>query len=167
VTPDPLGLVTRLGILKYLADQINAARKERLGPEATEAFPVGSRIPIMIGDAHAGFLSIPQPRKSAKVISEAKFLAWVRDKHPSEIVTEPRVRESFADLVLKSVRERGGWLDKATGELADVPGVERGEGDPFPVVDLHDNAGDVIAAAWQGHQAEFRELLALPAGDAP
>ena len=88
----------------------------------------------------------------------------MQDNHPTEIV--PSVRGSFTDLVLRSVRERGGWLDKSTGELTDVPGVERSFGDPYPKVDLEDGAGDVIGAAWRGGLIDIGHMLALEGGEA-
>lgn len=166
MTTNPLTAAIQLGIIKYLTDHLSAARKNDLGPAVIATLAPGARVPIKIGDELIGWLSIPQPRKTAEVTSEAKFQAWVEEKHPSEIVTDPRVRPSFAELVLKSVRERGGYLDKGTGELADVPGVERGTGEPYPKVDLEDGAGLVIAAAWRDGSINIGQMLALEAGGA-
>lgn len=167
MSTDPLAAAIQLGIIKYLTDHLSAARKNDLGPAVIATLAPGARVPIKIGDQLIGWLSIPQPSRKAEVTSEAKFRAWVEEKHPTEIVTDPRVRPSFADLVLKSVRERGGYLDKATGELTDVPGVERSTGDPYPKVDLEDGAGDVIAAAWRDGAINIGQMLALESGGAP
>lgn len=164
---DPLTLATHLGVLKYLSDWLNATRKEELGPQAVKEFPVGSRVPVMIAGQHAGFLTIPQPRKTATVTSEAQFLAWVKKNHPTEVVTIPQVRPSFAELVLKSVKDRGGWVDKKTGELVQVPGVTSGEGDAYPMVKLSDGAEAIIAAAWLAGKLDLGEMLALPASESP
>ncbi len=162
-TTDPFALVTQLGILKYLADGIKGVR-ERDGKTAAASLPTGTRMPVMIAGTHAGFVAVQAGRKTANVTGEAAFLAWVTKHHPSEVVTTPHVRESFQDNVLKSVRERGGWPDKATGEVVDVPGVTTREGDPYPVVTLADGAENVIAGAWRAGEIDLAGMLALPAG---
>lgn len=163
---DPFTAAVQLGIIAYLKAHLENARKNDLAPVVLAALPPGSRLPIKVGDTLIGWLSVPQPRKTAEVISEAKFLAWVGEKHPTEIVTDPRVRPSFEALVLKSVKERGGWPDRETGELlTDIPGVTSGTGDPYPKVDLEDDAGTVIAAAWREGRVDLPAMLALPAAE--
>lgn len=163
MSTDPLALVARLGVLKYLSDRLNTARKEDLGPQAVAAFPVGSRLPVMIGGEHAGWLSIPQPRRTASVTNEARFLAWAKELFPTEVVKVEQVRSSFQANVLQSVKDRGGWVDKATGELVDVPGVEVKDGDPYTKVDATEGMGDIIGRAWLAGELDLREMLALPA----
>ena len=152
----------QLAVIKYITDHLAAVRKTDLAPGVVAALAPGARLPIKIGDTLVGWLSIPKPSRKAAIVNEAKFLTWVQDNHPTEIV--PSVRGSFTDLVLRSVRERGGWLDKSTGELTDVPGVERSFGDPYPKVDLEDGAGDVIGAAWRGGLIDIGHMLALEGG---
>lgn len=158
--PGPFDVATQLGVVKFLSDKLTAARKEDLGPQATSALPVGTRLPVMVGGEHIGWLSIPQPRTTATVADPAKFLAWAREHAPTEIVEA--VRESFTRNVLESVKARGGWLDKATGEVVEVPGVTVSQGDPYPKVDLADGAGDAIGKAWRAGQIDLGQMLALP-----
>jgi hypothetical protein len=165
VSTDPFAVAVQLGIIAYISGKLSDARKNDLGPAATQALPVGTRLPIKIGDDLIGWLSIPQPRKGATVTGEAQFLAWARDNAPTEVVTVEQVRPSFASLVLESVKKNGGWLDKSDGEYKPVPGVTASEGDPYPKVDLSGDAGAVIAAAWRDGQVDIRQMLALPAAE--
>ena len=162
---DPLAAAIQLAVIKYVTDHLSAARTNDLSPQVIATLAPGARLPVKVGDELIGWVSIPQPRKTAEVVSEAKFRAWVEETHPTEIVTDPRVRPSFEALVKQSVKDRGGYLNRATGELADVPGVERAVGDPYVKVDLEDRAGDIIAAAWRDGSINIGEMLALEAGD--
>ena len=164
---DPLALVTQLGILKALADLVNRARKEELGPQAVAAFPAGARLPIMVGGKQIGWLSFPAARKSAEVTSEARFLAWAKANCPTEVETIERVRPNFQQNVLTQVKDKEGWLDKGSGERIVPPGVTASEGDRYPRVEpLFDGAMEIIAEAWRTGGIDVGSLLALPAGEA-
>lgn len=160
-TPDPFDVATQLGVVKFLSDKLTAARKEDLGPQVTSTLPVGTRLPVMVGGEHIGWLSIPQPRTTASVVNDARFLAWVKENFPTEIVTVEQVRESFAKNVLESVKAHGGWRTK-NDTVIDVPGVTVSQGDPYPKVDLAEGAGEAIGKAWRGGQIDLGQMLALP-----
>lgn len=162
MSADPMDLATRLGVLKFIADQVNQARKEDLGPEFVDTVAPGARLPVKIGDEVIGWVSVPKPTQKAVITSEAKFLAWAREHAPTEVVTVEQVRPSFAGLVLRSVKERGGWVDKSTGEYLPVPGVEVQTGDPYARAELGDGAEDAIRRAWRSGDLNLGGLLALP-----
>jgi hypothetical protein len=152
-------------IAKWLTERIVAARKDDLEPQAVTALPVGSRIPVELGGTVAGVVSRPRPTAGATIRNPAKFLAWVEEHRPGEVETVRQVRQSFADAVKRSVKERGGWLDPATGEVIHVPGVEQTEGNPVVRVELASGAEEAIAAAWRAGDIDVGAVLALPAGD--
>lgn len=100
--------------------------------------PDGERVKV-------GDIRVDAAPTTAKVANEAAFLAWVREHHPSEIVEA--VRPAFARRVLDQVRQDGGWVDQATGELVDVPGVVVETGEPRVVVTSIRGAAEVLAEA--------------------
>jgi hypothetical protein len=116
----------------------------------------------MVGGQQIGWMSVVAGRKTATVTGEAAFLAWAREHHPTEVVTVEIVRPSFAANVLAAVKDKGGWLDKETGEVVPVPGVTEGEGDPYPKVDPFDTAGEIIGEAWRAGKVDLPGVLALP-----
>src|SRR5690606_30519233 len=73
------------------------------------------------------------------------FTAWVAERVPAEGVQV--VRESSAKTVLDAGKRDGGWVDKATGELDQVPGVALAQDDPYPSVRLTEAAPQPTTAA--------------------
>ena len=154
-------------IAKWLTERIVAARREELEPAAVRALPVGSRIPVVLDGVSAGAVSRPKPTVRVSVTNPLKFLAWTEEHRPGEVETVRQVRQSFTDAVKRSVKEHGGWLDQATGEVTPVPGVEAAEGDPSVRVELAPEAEAAIAAAWRAGLIDLGAVLALPAGGEP
>lgn len=163
--PDPFGIALHLVLVKYLSDRLAEVRRDDLGPKATEALPETMRVPVMLGGRAAGTVSMPRPSVRVSVTNAAKFRAWVEEHRPGEIEVIRSVRPSFAEAVRKSVREHGGWLDKTSGEVTPVPGVEASAGDPSVRVELADDAGEVIGAAYRAGLLDLGSVLALPSGD--
>ena len=150
-------------VAKWLTERLIAGRREELEPQAVRALPEGTRIPVVLGGANAGTVSRPKTATGATVKHPLKFLAWVREYRPGEIETVEQVRQSFADAVRKSVKEHGGWLDPATGEVIPVPGIEQTEGSPVVRVELAPDAEAAIARAWRSGAISLDTVLALPA----
>lgn len=162
MTADSMSLEDWLALLKFVADKVSDARRKQYGPQFVKAYAPGVRIPAKIGGEVIGWVSVPKPTQKAVVTDEAKFLAWAKEHAPTEVVTVEQVRPSFAALVLRSVKERGGWLDKSIGEYVPVPGVEVETGEPYARAELSDGAEDVIRRAWRSGDLNLGGLLALP-----
>jgi hypothetical protein len=103
-----------------------------------------------------GAVCLSAGRTSAKVTDPAAFLAWVAQRHPSELVQA--VRDSFTKKILDAVTAAGEPVDTATGEV--IPGVEVTTGDPFLTVRPTDEAKTRMRETLQASG-----LLALPAGE--
>jgi hypothetical protein len=161
---DPFAAARFLLVAKWLTERLIGARRDELEPAAVRALPVGSRIPVVLDGVTAGTVSRAKPAVRVSVTNPLKFLAWTEEHRPGEVEVVRQVRQSFADAVKRSVKEHGGWLDTATGEVTPVPGVEVSEGDPSVRVELASGAEAAIAAAWRSGQINLAEVLALPAG---
>jgi len=148
-------LALRLAVHKALTDQLTKMRSQ-LNEEARREMEPGDRITAKLPSGEkVGSVTLTQGRVSARVVDKDAFTRWVAERFPTEVVQV--VRESFAKTVLDAVKRDGGWVDKATGEIVQVPGVAVTEDDPYPSVRLTRDAHQLIAEAWQ--RGELAELV--------
>lgn len=159
-----LSLAERLALVQFLTQMLASARADDLGPRAGAEMAAGERYAAKFGGtAPAAWVSMPKPSARASVTSQAAFLAWCEERFPSEVETVRQVRPSFAAKMRQLVKERGGWINKDTGELIPVPGIEASEGEPAVRVELTEDAARIIGAAWAAGDIALGEVLALPA----
>jgi hypothetical protein len=181
-------LTQRLALWKYLTARL-AALHEDLKPQATAEMPSGSRIPVMFGGNHAGWVSMPKPaQRAAYVSSEKDLLAWaekhypghvettetavvtaevldvLREHLPGAIVPGRRVNPDWVADLTSALRDPGYYITSAGERLTGVPGITLPDPvPPVPHVDLTSNAEQIIGAARQAGGIPFGDLLALPA----
>lgn len=116
----------------------------------------------------------PGGKVTAQVADEEALLAWLTEHCPSEVHivpehTVPEVRTpraSFLPMLLDAVAKDGGWINKETGELLDVDGVETSLTGPSGgglMVTKADGASDLIRAAITSGAFNVADVLALPA----
>ena len=185
-----LTLAQKLALAKFLTDALKKLRDSDLVPQSAAEMPPGSRIPVMFGTEHAGFVTMPQPSKKAAYVSDEKaLLVWAEKNYPAKVepVTEVRVdddliaflAEHYPSALEESRRVQPAWVDDIKGALKDkgayitltgeklteVPGITLPVPDPpSPRVNLEPGAADIIAAAWRAGDIPVADLLALPAG---
>lgn len=160
MTPHELAL--KLAVLRVLSDHIKDARTTA-DEQARETLHAGDRITAALPDgSKVAAVSLANGRKGAKVVDEAAFTAWVTARHPDEVV--PTIRDSFKKKVLDAVKADGGMVDRTTGELVEIPGVEPTEGDPYPSVRLAPGAAELVQQAWtDGTLAHVLAEIVTPA----
>jgi len=147
-------IATRLVVLKELRDRIDQARAET-NIDLIVAGEAGDRTTAKLDGETIGSVSIAQGRETAQVIDEAALTEWVTKHRPDEIEHVTRVRSSFLTVLLKAVKEHGGWLDKTTGEFLHVDGVDVRVGDPFVQVRSVTGAAELVAKAWAERRFEI------------
>lgn len=125
-------------------DEVDAEAKKLLQQqyEATRA----TKAEITLGDdAHTPFATVTRVggESEAKVTDQAAFQAWVRDTYPDHFDfriiparTEIVIDQGFTAAVLAQITAAGGgtpqYVDQATGEIHEVPGVGiRGTRSPY------------------------------------
>lgn len=135
--PDPAAVkaaVTRKAVLKALADQIG----EELADASTEVQDLLDKQAAVTGSTKfdatlpdgtkVGSVSLTGGEPAARITNEDAFTDWVREAYPSEAVTEivRSVRATFTARILAEMTAAGvpRIVDKTSGELHDVPGVE-------------------------------------------
>lgn len=140
--PDPAavrGAVTRLAALGALLDEVKAAYaaaraevQQHLDQQyqATGTTTVDALLP---GGTRVGSVSRTGGEATAQIVDDEAFTAWVRDNYPSEHVVEiipmqvrTSVRPAWQAQALAAMTAAGvpRYVDEATGEVHDVPGVE-------------------------------------------
>jgi hypothetical protein len=147
-------IATRLVVLRHLRDRIDQARTAS-NIDLLEAGEVGDRTTAKLDGETIGSVTLTRGRETAQVIDEAALTAWVTDHYPSEIEHVTKVRPAFVAVLLKTVKENGGWIDKVTGEFHHVDGVDIRVGDPYVSVKPADGSAEVVAKAWQERRIEI------------
>ena len=157
-------LARTLLLIKVFTDEMNRRRKTDLAPEASEIMPAGTRLPVLIAGKQAGWVSMPRPSTRASVTDERKLLAFVEERFGSEVEMVKQVRPKFVELLKKSAKDHGGWVDAGTGgEVIPIPGISVETGEASPRTEAADGAFQMIADALaEGALAEVRHILALP-----
>lgn len=146
--------------LKALADAV----KDRLAEvrsqtqellEKAEAESGARQVAAMLPDGTTvAVLSLPDVKPAARVIDEDAYRAWVQQTFPTEIsrrfVTE--VQAAFTNRLLGEMTAAGvaRVVDRETGEMHDVPGVEvKPTRSRSHSLRLKPDGASRIAAAWQ------------------
>lgn len=152
----------RAAVLKALvkvitssADDGKAALKDVM--DALEIDSLAARLPDGTKVAN---LNRAGGNTSARVTDEGKFLAWVLENRPGEVVQE--VRDSYRKHLLEAMDKARALVDPETGEV--VPGVEFVPGKDWLTVNFKPGGEDAIKAAWQSGRLSLDAMLALPSG---
>lgn len=171
---DTRALATRLVALRVLKDAVAAAdiatRAALLvallvGDRATAAVTGPDGKPVTIGTVTAA--NPPTKGTSASVTDMDAFLKWCWKHAHSEVQTVTVVRPAFQRKLLQVVEACGGWVDPATSEVVDVPGVTftpPSDGRPYLMVKPADNADAEVRAAWADGRLRFADLAAIEDG---
>lgn len=140
--------------LKEIRDRVDAEREKRKAQFLADG-EEGDRTTAKLDGQIIGAVSIVKARETAKIVDEAALTQWVMSHFPTEIETINRVRTSFLNVILKSVKENGGWIDAKTGEFLAVDGVDVAVGDPYVSVKVADGASEIVAKAWSERRIEI------------
>jgi hypothetical protein len=153
-------LATRMLVVAAVQDRLKAIDQE-LRAQAKSRLTVGDRVTGFLDPedpkgSKLGTVTMTEGSEYVAVKDSAAFLAWVIENHPDEVESNPTVRPAFSKAVTESVKRDGGWIDPESGELVEVPGVEKDVGDPKPMVRKTGDAGKLVAAALAA--GKLREL---------
>ena len=112
----------RAAVLKTLADDVGSAvtdGKDSLRP-VMEDLGIKSLAARLPDGREVATLTLAGGTASPRITDPGKFLAWVKEAHPTE--TEVIVRPDYAKTLLDQIAKAGRPVDPRSGEV--VPGVE-------------------------------------------
>lgn len=161
-------IAMQAAVLKALLDEVSARVKvakadaeaafEATGTTGTvPQLPDGTKIATV---TYAGGDS-----RSATVIDENAYLAWVLKEHPEQM--ELTVRPSYTKGLLDAAEKAGQPVDPSTGET--VPGVRVKNSTPYVSIRFKPGAREAVAAAWRAGELPGVEIVApavIEAGEA-
>ena len=155
----------RAAILKALLTAIEVTSKDGKASlkDVMDALDIDSLAARLPDKTKVAAIRRAGGKSSAKVKDEAKFLRWVQENRPGEIV--PTVRESYQKTLLETLDKQGDLVDPETGEV--VPGVEFVTGTAYLTVNFEPGGEEAIRQAWREQRISLDSLLALPAGGEP
>ena len=165
---DAYAIAQTMLLFKVLTDRMAKVRKESLNEDAASWMPAGTRLPVLIGGRQAGWVSMPKPRTTTSVADEKELTAFVEKRFPGEVetVSTTRIRPAFVTALKAAFEDDGGWVDEATGEVVEIPGLKSTIGDPIPRVEADTDAFEVVLDAMRtGELGDVNDLLALPVAD--
>jgi hypothetical protein len=168
---DPFALARHLAVIKLLSQVIAERRGE--ADQISHDLPPGTSLPAMFGGQKAATVTIPKPSVYAKETDKRQLTEWVKANFPEQVITSYSVSEPFLRTLKDAVKKYGGWLDTASGEVQEVPGLKRvsAEGGGTPRVTLEtrkdlpiedSDAYKIISAAHRRGEIDLSEtILAL------
>ena len=152
----------QLAAVSLIADEAKKA-KDRLRAELqAEMDELGAdRVKAELGDDVVAYVTTSKPKFKWEVINERKFLEWVKENHPSEIVES--VRESFRDVVFDKFNQIDDFGQKlvvdSNGQLVDWLIGQFAE--PYLVTKFHSDGREKLREAIVSNSIEPKKLLEL------
>ena len=141
-------IAMQAAVLKALLDEVSA-RVKVAKADAEVAFretgTTGAGAQLPDGTKIATVTYAGGDSKSARVIDENAFLAWVLKEHPEQM--ELVVRPTFQRGLLDAAEKAGQPVDPSTGET--VPGVTVKNTTPYVSIRFKPGAKEAVAAAWR------------------
>jgi hypothetical protein len=165
---EDLVLLVAAALVKREVGQADGERRRalvsELAEDLTSTMVPGDRTTVRVRDATGepvaiGTVRVDDGPVTVTVTNPRAFLDWVRATAESEI--EETVREAYTKRVADMVRKHGGVVDPNTGEIAEVPGMTRTQGQPKVVVTPAPGAKEALAA-WYSRKNWLSHLIKAP-----
>lgn len=148
----------KLATVSLIADEAKKM-KDKLRAELQEEMDSlgADRVKAELGDEVVAYVTTSKPKFKWEVINERKFVDWVAENHPTEIVES--VRESFRDVIL----DKFNYLD----EVAIDPNGEPVDwlvghiSEPYLTTKFHSDGRERLREALVSNSIEARKVLEL------
>ena len=148
----------RLAAVSLIADEAKKM-KDKLRAELQEEMDSlgADRVKAELGDEVVAYVTTSKPKFKWEVINERKFVDWVADNHPTEIVES--VRESFRDVILDKFTYLDDLVIDPNGEPVDW--LEGSISDPYLVTKFQGEGRDRLKDAIIGKAIDTSKVLEL------
>lgn len=168
---EDLVLLVAAALVKREVGQADGERRRALVSDLVEdltsTMVPGDRTTVRVRDATGkpvaiGTVRVDDGPVTVTVTNPRAYLDWVKATAESEI--EETVREAYTKRVAEMVKRHGGVMDPNTGEVAEVPGMTRTQGQPKVVVTPTAGAKEALTA-WYSHQNWLSRLVKAPTSE--
>ena len=151
-------LSLELAAIAMIADAAKKRKDELRAQLQAEMDGIGAdRVKAELDGDVIAYVTTSKPKFKWEVISERKFVEWVKDNHPSEIVES--VRESFKDVIL----DKFNYVDDAAidpnGEIVDWLVGHIAE--PYLVTKFHSDGREKLRDAFLSNAIDPRKVLEI------
>ncbi len=151
-------LSLELAAISMIADAAKKRKDELRAQLQGEMDGIGAdRVKAELDGDVIAYVTTSKPKFKWEVISERKFVEWVKDNHPSEIVES--VRESFREVIL----DKFNYVDDAAidpnGEIVDWLVGHISE--PYLVTKFHSDGRDKLRDAFVSNSIDPKKVLEI------
>ena len=148
----------KLAAVSLIADEAKKAKDKLRAELQAEMDSIGAdRVKAELGDEVVAYVTTSKPKFKWEIISERKFVDWVADNHPSEIVES--IRESFRDVILEKFNYDGDQAIDPNGEPVDWLVGHIAE--PYLVTKFHSDGREKLREAIVSNSIEPKKILEL------
>jgi hypothetical protein len=151
-------LSLELAAIAMIADAAKKRKDELRAQLQAEMDGIGAdRVKAELDGDVIAYVTTSKPKFKWEVISERKFVEWVKDNHPSEIVES--VRESFREVIL----DKFNYVDDAAidpnGEIVDWLVGHIAE--PYLVTKFHSDGREKLRDAFLSNAIDPKKVLEI------
>ena len=148
----------KLAAVSLIADEATKM-KDKLRAELQEEMDSlgADRVKAELGDEVVAYVTTTKPKFKWEVINERKFVDWVADNHPTEIVES--VRESFRDVILDKFTYLDDLVIDPNGEPVDWLVGHLSE--PYLTTKFHSDGREKLREALVSNSIEPKKILEL------
>ena len=148
----------KLAAVSLIADEAKKM-KDKLRAELQEEMDSlgADRVKAELGDDVVAYVTTTKPKFKWEVINERKFVDWVADNHPTEIVES--VRESFRDVILDKFTYLDDLVIDPNGEPVDWLVGHLSE--PYLTTKFHSDGREKLRQALVSNSIEPKKILEL------
>jgi len=151
-------LSLKLAAVSLIADEAKKAKDKLRAELQAEMDSIGAdRIKAELGDEVVAYVTTTKPKFKWEIISDRKFLEWVRSNMPSEIIES--VRPSYVDWVLDNLKYVDDLVIAPNGEIVDW--VVGSETNPYLTTKFHSDGREKLRSAIVGNSIDARKVLEL------
>jgi hypothetical protein len=148
----------KLAAVSLIADEAKKA-KDRLRAELQEEMDsIGAdRVKAELGDETVAYIMTTKPKFKWEITSDRKFLAWVKENMPQEIIES--VRPSTVESILEKLKYVDDLIVAPNGEVIDW--AVGSESSPYLTTKFSGDGRETLRSAIVGNAIDARKVLEL------
>ena len=148
----------KLAAVSLIADEAKKMKDKLRAELQAEMDELGAdRVKAELGDDVVAYVITSKPKFKWEVLNERKFVDWVADNHPTEIVES--VRASFRDVILDKFTYLDDLVIDPNGEPVDWLVGHLSE--PYLTTKFHSDGREKLREALVSNSIEPKKILEL------